>query len=136
MRRVPERTHQCCCRRWYIRCTAAHVARADATERWLGLIAATLKPRTLEGHRYVLNLHILPALGGVKVRQVHKGQIRAFLALKLESGRLPRPEKEVARGAPETREKAGEAWRIRTSDSLLKRQELYQTELTGRTCAR
>jgi len=27
---------------------------------------------------------------------------------------------EVARGAPETREKAGEAWRIRTSDSLLK----------------
>ena len=99
-------------------------------ERWLGLIAATLKPRTLEGHRYVLNLHILPALGGVKVRQVHKGQIRAFLALKLESGRLPRPEKEVARGAPETREKAGEAWRIRTSDSLLKRQELYQAELT------
>ena len=24
----------------------------------------------------------------------------------------------------------GEAWRIRTSDSLLKRQELYQAELT------
>ena len=66
MRRVPERTHQCCCRRWYIRCTAAHVARADATERWLGLIAATLKPRTLEGHRYVLKLHILPELGGVE----------------------------------------------------------------------
>src|SRR5262249_33678666 len=64
-------------------------------ERWLGLIAATLKQRTLEGHRYVLNLHILPAIGRVKVRQIHKGQIRAFLALKLESGRLPRPERDT-----------------------------------------
>jgi integrase len=66
---------------------------ADYAERWLVLIGSTVKPRTLDGHRYVLDLHVLPMLGRVKVRQLHKGQIRAFLALKLESGRLPRQKK-------------------------------------------
>ena len=32
--------------------------------------------------------------------------------------------------APRTNKENGEAWRIRTSDSLLKRQELYRAELT------
>ncbi len=55
-------------------------------ERWLGLTAASIKPRTLETYQYALRFHLLPMVGAVRVRQVHKGQIKACLAQKLTSG--------------------------------------------------
>jgi len=62
---------------------------AAYAERWLGLIAASVKPRTLDTARYVLERHLLPALGSAKVRQLGKGQVKAFLAGKLASGLAP-----------------------------------------------
>ncbi len=58
-------------------------------ERWLGLMAANVKPRTVETNQLALRRHILPALGPVKVRQLSKGQVKAFLAEKLGGGFAP-----------------------------------------------
>ncbi len=62
---------------------------AAYAERWLGLIVASVKPRTMETTRYVLRTNLLPALGTLKVRQLVKGRIKAFLAGKLASGLAP-----------------------------------------------
>ena len=56
------------------------------SERWVSLIAPTLKPRTLEGYREKLRNHVLPAFGAMRVRQVHRGGLKAFLSEKLSSG--------------------------------------------------
>ena len=56
------------------------------SERWLTLIAASVKPRTLESYDRTLKLHILPVFGDVKIRQLHKGQVKALLAEKLATG--------------------------------------------------
>lgn len=62
---------------------------AAYAERWLTLIAATVKPRTVESHEGALRCHILPALGKTKIRQLSRGQIKTFLARRLVSGRAP-----------------------------------------------
>ena len=54
-------------------------------ERWLRL-SASLKPRTLEGYREKLELHILPAFGSVKLRRLHRAAVKDLLAEKLASG--------------------------------------------------
>ncbi len=54
-------------------------------ERWLGLLT-TLKPRTIDTYSDALRLHLLPHLGGVKVRLLHKGQVKGVLAQKLTDG--------------------------------------------------
>jgi len=56
------------------------------SERWLVIVAAHLKPRTLESYRDTLRLHILPALGNVRVRDVRKDDVTGLLAAKLKSG--------------------------------------------------
>ena len=58
----------------------------DYGNRWLDLIAAIVKPRTLEGYRQLLRLHLIPQFGSTKVRLLHKGQIKVALAMKLNSG--------------------------------------------------
>jgi integrase len=55
--------------------------------RWLRLLAATVKPKTLRSYEQNLRLHILPALGGVRVAQLRVGLLRSFLLEKLGSGR-------------------------------------------------
>ncbi len=57
----------------------------DYAERWLRLCAG-LKPRTLSSFRAKVDLHILPALGGFKVRKLHRGTIKTLLAEKQASG--------------------------------------------------
>lgn len=47
-------------------------------ERWFGLIAATVKPRTLESYRSTFRRYLLGAFGGVKVRQLQKGRVKTF----------------------------------------------------------
>jgi integrase len=56
------------------------------SERWLGVIPVSLKPRTVKTYSDALRLHLLPLLGAVKVRQLHRGQIKALLAKKLTDG--------------------------------------------------
>lgn len=59
---------------------------SEYAERWLSLIAAGVKPRTLTMYRGHLTLHLLPAFGTTKVRQLAKGRIKAFLADKIQRG--------------------------------------------------
>src|SRR2546425_12011023 len=58
---------------------------AAYAERWLGLLAVSVKPRTLTMYRSYLNLHLLPVFGATKVRQLAKGRIKGFLAEKIST---------------------------------------------------
>src|SRR2546427_15306 len=58
---------------------------AAYSERWLGLLAG-VKPRTRTMYRSYLRVHVLPALGATKVRQLAKGRIKEFLAEKFRRG--------------------------------------------------
>jgi integrase len=61
---------------------------ARYADRWLMLIKASVKRRTAESYEQTLKLHILPALGDVKIRQLPKGRIKALLAEKLQHGKV------------------------------------------------
>jgi integrase len=52
---------------------------------WLRLIETHLKPRTLTSYGETLRLHLLPAFGGVRVRDLQRGRIKAFLAKRLDT---------------------------------------------------
>ena len=56
------------------------------TERWLALKGPTLKETTLADYRHRLRLHIVPELGGIKVRDLERGRIHELLADKVASG--------------------------------------------------
>ncbi len=53
---------------------------AGYAPRWLSLIAASVKPRSLEIYRHNVAHHILPVLGTRKIRDLQKGHVKAFLA--------------------------------------------------------
>jgi integrase len=55
-------------------------------ERWLQLIASTVKPRTVSSYAGMLRLHILPAFGAWRVQYLDKGTIKNLLADKLTHG--------------------------------------------------
>src|SRR2546422_10698630 len=44
-------------------------------ERWLGLLAVGVKPRTLTMYRSYLNLHLLPVFGATKVRRSEERRV-------------------------------------------------------------
>ena len=58
----------------------------DYAERWLRVVVHEIKPRTLMGYRQQLRLHILPAFGRMRVRELHRGTIKAFLTDKRAGG--------------------------------------------------
>jgi integrase len=58
----------------------------DYAERWLAFVAATLKTSTVEHYEQRLRVHILPAFGFMKVRELHRGLIKSLLAEKAKSG--------------------------------------------------
>jgi integrase len=49
-------------------------------------VGATLKARSLEGYREKLKNHVLPVVGDIRVRQLHRGAIKTLLAGKLSGG--------------------------------------------------
>jgi integrase len=53
--------------------------------RWLHL-CGNLKARSLTGYRQKLENHVLPALGSIKVRKLHRSQIKTLLAEKKATG--------------------------------------------------
>jgi len=67
-----------------------NISVAAYAERWLKLVEAHLKPRTLGSYRETFRLHVLPGLGALKVRQVLKGHLRTILSEKLRSGKVKR----------------------------------------------
>jgi len=63
---------------------------AAYAERWLGQIAASVRPRTYDSYSKTLGLHILPVFGAMKVRRLHRSQIKALLTQKLVEGKVRR----------------------------------------------
>ncbi len=53
---------------------------------WLETLALSVKPRTRAVYGTLVNTHVLPALGWMRLRMLHQARIRAFLAERLESG--------------------------------------------------
>jgi integrase len=54
--------------------------------RWLGLLAADRAPNTYRSYAERLKRHVLPALGRLKLRLIHRAHIKAFLAEKRGQG--------------------------------------------------
>jgi integrase len=73
-------------RRTVRRPEAREVTLAEYADGWLKLIAATIKPATLESYMNALRRHILPVLGSLKVREIRRGHVKHLLAMKLEAG--------------------------------------------------
>jgi hypothetical protein len=55
-------------------------------ERWLQIAKPELAPATLSSYTANLERHLKPALGGMKVRAIHRGHIKALLAEKAKAG--------------------------------------------------
>jgi integrase len=53
---------------------------------WLEEVRTTLEPRTHRSYAQLLRLHILPAFGGMKLRALHRGHIKALLNEKRRLG--------------------------------------------------
>jgi integrase len=62
----------------------ATITVAGYAAHWSRLVASHLKPRTRSCYAETLRLHILPAVGATRVRDLQRGRIKAFLATKLE----------------------------------------------------
>ena len=58
----------------------------EYAEHWKRLIGQTVKPRTLSRYGEILTLHILPRFGKLRFHDMNRGQIKLFLAEKLETG--------------------------------------------------
>jgi integrase len=56
--------------------------------RWLPTKRTTLRPSTYDSYRRNIELHIVPAIGHVKLQQLSADQLDRFYADKLQSGRL------------------------------------------------
>jgi len=59
---------------------------AEYRDRWLEAVATEIKPRTLKGYKQLLKLHIIPAFGRVRLRELSRGMIKAFLTQKRAAG--------------------------------------------------
>ncbi len=59
---------------------------AAYADRWLRLIASTVKPRTLASYAGMLRLHLFPAFGAWRVQHLDKGCIKILLTEKLATG--------------------------------------------------
>ncbi len=62
------------------------VTLAAFADRWLVQIVHTVQPRTLASYTDTLRLHIRPTLGPSKVRALHRGHVKALLAVKRAAG--------------------------------------------------
>jgi len=68
----------------------SNITMALYSERWLGLVQGHLKRRTLASYQHTLQLHILPELGSLKVRNVSRSHVRTMLSEKLRTGKIRR----------------------------------------------
>jgi integrase len=62
------------------------ISLAAYAERWLGVVATSAKPRTLETYEGALRRHILPALGRTRVADLHRPGLKEYVARKLREG--------------------------------------------------
>src|SRR5918996_3486213 len=73
-------------RQWRLPRGSANLTLDDYAPRWLTVIAASVKPRTLASYRQMLQTHLLPTLGAEKLRTFSRGQLRRFFSEKLAGG--------------------------------------------------
>src|SRR6266850_1441647 len=59
---------------------------AEYKKRWLELIESEIKPRTLASYTQLLKLHIEPAFGRVRLRELSRGMIKRLLVKKRDAG--------------------------------------------------
>lgn len=59
------------------------VTLSDYSDRWLKIVGATSRGRTLETYTRVMNLHVLPTLGRFKVRGLGRAAVKALLVEQL-----------------------------------------------------
>ncbi len=59
---------------------------AACATHWLALIEDEKDENTVRNYKERLEVHVLPALGHLKVRELHRGHIKAFLAQKRSQG--------------------------------------------------
>lgn len=57
-------------------------------EEWLEQVQEQLRPRTMQSYRQLIRLHILPALGDLKLIEVKSFDISRFLTAKIREGKL------------------------------------------------
>ena len=50
----------------------------DYAARWLDAVAADLKPRTVASYRQLFRLHIQPAFGTMKLREVQRAHVKSI----------------------------------------------------------
>ena len=58
----------------------------EYAHRWLTVIAASLKPRTVESYATNLDVRLLPRFQAVRVRNLQRGPIKSFLGDKVQAG--------------------------------------------------
>ena len=71
--------------------TAAISADRDITlseygARWLGAVATELKPRTVTSYRQLFRLHVEPALGTLKLRDIQRAHVKSLVTVKRQAG--------------------------------------------------
>jgi integrase len=59
---------------------------SEYKDRWLEMIESEVKPRTLASYTQLLDLHIVPAFGRVRLRELSRAMIKRLLLKKREAG--------------------------------------------------
>src|SRR5215211_494294 len=71
---------------------AGHLRVGEYLQRWLkDSVKGTVRPSTYEVHRHMVEPHIVPALGRLKLKDLRPTHVRSFYREKLDSG-LPAPQ--------------------------------------------
>jgi len=77
-------------RQWRQAAVDANITIGQYAVRWLTVIQPTIKPRTYIRYEELWRVHLKPAFEHVKVRELHRGRIKAFLTAKLTELKPPR----------------------------------------------
>ena len=62
----------------------------DFLSRWLASVEPRLRPRTLDTYRSIVEHHLVPTLGRVRLRDLGVTDVNGFVAAALKAGRHPR----------------------------------------------
>ncbi len=63
---------------------------SDAAEKWFETRETNCKPSTIENYRYLLDNHVLPAFGPMRLDEITRGDIEEFVSGKKRAGMAPR----------------------------------------------
>lgn len=62
----------------------------DAAEKWFETRETNCKPSTIENYRYLLDNHVLPAFGAMRLDEIGREDIEEFVSGKKKAGMAPR----------------------------------------------